>query len=749
MSETANRVPSLAKLGKLANSRKFDALETAWLPAVASGAYMPEQLVPIAGQVGRLEARDQAIALAGILLGHLEESQGAAAALDAARLIALELPDARDLSSEIFRLYRQVHPDYPDLDLLLQRAAATRDSLADVVNHIDAYLPLRIGGFVKDPNYLVPGQIERVNVQNGIVTVLFDQRHQDYGWDTLSKFQLLPPDHFPALVHYHPERLRTLVSKDALAFITLALNSARERRLGYRDLKRYVSHLLGEKGWQTWWKQIRPRLKRADRIEITGGSQPTLILRQQVHTYEDRLRQKFNREQDATLRLEMVQSYLDETSGKIIAGDDQAEEAFAPSEELLIHFGNSAAKLAVACLADNPELSLAGLAMHAAVAAREVPVARPNPQAAAKVIGRLEDPATLAQKLPDSLLLPTLAYLRSALPERWPAVWAAVLTRGGRRICETVGRVLVEKGHLPELISSLEQVVAMPTSSPDAVCWLWRARLSTGLGRVLTGIPSLPGLDVLTSLLNLADATGKLAAVSSDDRYRRILDSVQQALAVREGQPIQEIFAGLAEEEARRLKALVVDNSGLSPGQRSQLLRLLRAEHAEIFAEDHRPWEDDLTYTTDVGLARRRAELDEILTVDIPAVARQIGEAAAFGDLSENSEYTAALEKRDQLTSRATGMEAELQTAKLITNEMATSDHVNIGCRVKVQSLPDDQEETYTFLGPWDADADQHILTYNAPLALAFMGKKVGDEVLYEQDGDLKQWRILAIEPAI
>ena len=52
-----------------------------------------------------------------------------------------------------------------------------------------------------------------------------------------------------------------------------------------------------------------------------------------------------------------------------------------------------------------------------------------------------------------------------------------------------------------------------------------------------------------------------------------------------------------------------------------------------------------------------------------------------LGDLSENSEYTAALEKRDQLASRATRMENELGMAKVINHEMAGSDFVNVTAR--------------------------------------------------------------------
>ena len=54
-----------------------------------------------------------------------------------------------------------------------------------------------------------------------------------------------------------------------------------------------------------------------------------------------------------------------------------------------------------------------------------------------------------------------------------------------------------------------------------------------------------------------------------------------------------------------------------------------------------------------------------------------IGRAAAFGDLSENAEYTSALEERDHLTKRATQLKADLDKAKTITTEMAADEPAN------------------------------------------------------------------------
>jgi len=133
----------------------------------------------------------------------------------------------------------------------------------------------------------------------------------------------------------------------------------------------------------------------------------------------------------------------------------------------------------------------------------------------------------------------------------------------------------------------------------------------------------------------------------------------------------------------------------------------------------------------------------------LPRNSTAIGEAAARGDLSENAEFTAALEERDRLTERANAMQADLAKARVIPSHMAHGDAVNIGTTVRARRQSTGQEETLTFLGPWDAATEKGIYYYKAPLALAFMGKRVGETAILRTDSAEEQWEVLEVRPAI
>jgi transcription elongation factor GreA len=749
MQEPTSRRANLIKLGKLANSQRFEELEEAWLEAIEEGVYPVEDLAPIAGQVGRLGEPQKAGSLMWALVSTIEERDGVEAALRAARLAASELPGDAGLRGELMRLYGIVHADHPGLQPLLEHIFAADTGLDQAVERTERYLQLRPGTYVEDRSQLQPGRVESLDGELGTLTVVFSGRRHEYTDQQIEELTPLPEDHFRALFIFAPEKLRHLAEEDKVAFVELAIHSAKDHRLGYRDLKGQLIELLGEERWSGWWKDARAALRRARHVEMSGGSQPTFRLLAEGKSLEERVRANFDATPAARERLLRAVEYLDETAGNVVSARPEQEDAFAPDAALLTHLGNSAAKMAVTALSDDPELALACLAVHGEIAERGAPVARPNPQAAAKVLARIEDPAGLATRLPEPLLLRTLWYLRRNLAEGWAAVWAALLPRAGRRLSDMIGRGLLEAGKDVQLGKALRHILERPSGSPEALCWLWRARQGAGIARRLAGMPEAEPRLLLTAMLSLTDTTGRLLTASGEERHRRTLEMTQQVLLAAGAQPVKEVFARLDREDAAQMKSGITRNQGLSSAARGQLLGLLRSAHADLFTEQPRPWEEEVTYTTTAGLQRRQAELDRIIREEIPAVAKQIGEAAAFGDLSENAEFTAALEKRDQLTSRAASLEAELKSAKIIDPGLAAGDMVTIGSRVRARDLQSGQEVTFTFLGPWDSDPDRGILSYQAPVALAFMGKKAGEEVVYGEDDDQRRWEILAVGPGI
>ena len=94
-------------------------------------------------------------------------------------------------------------------------------------------------------------------------------------------------------------------------------------------------------------------------------------------------------------------------------------------------------------------------------------------------------------------------------------------------------------------------------------------------------------------------------------------------------------------------------------------------------------------------------------------------------------------------------MQADIGKAKILMSSMAAGDTVTVGSAVRARRLPDGEEQTLRFLGPWDTDVENHVYFYRAPLSLAFMGKKAGDVVTYGEGANEQRWEVLEVGPGL
>ena len=134
-------------------------------------------------------------------------------------------------------------------------------------------------------------------------------------------------------------------------------------------------------------------------------------------------------------------------------------------------------------------------------------------------------------------------------------------------------------------------------------------------------------------------------------------------------------------------------------------------------------------FLTKEGLKSLQERLDYLKSEKRPEVARKIGVAREFGDLSENSEYDAAKEEQAQVESEINEIEEKIRHAKIITKKNVDTSAVNVGCTVKVQDLDFGDEFEYKIVGATESDPTTGAISNESPVGQSLMGKKKGDEV--------------------
>ncbi|MEM1451420.1 MAG: GreA/GreB family elongation factor [Planctomycetota bacterium] len=159
-------------------------------------------------------------------------------------------------------------------------------------------------------------------------------------------------------------------------------------------------------------------------------------------------------------------------------------------------------------------------------------------------------------------------------------------------------------------------------------------------------------------------------------------------------------------------------------------------------------WEGDTIWTTRAGLRRRSGELKELREVKIPENQEAIGRAASFGDLSENSEWEAAIEEQRNLTARAMEMEEELRETDLIEEAAVIEDTVCPGTRVTYRDAESGKESIVLILGPWDEEEvlGTQVISYRAPLAQGLLGLSSGEKASVKLPGGDIELEIVSID---
>ena len=149
-------------------------------------------------------------------------------------------------------------------------------------------------------------------------------------------------------------------------------------------------------------------------------------------------------------------------------------------------------------------------------------------------------------------------------------------------------------------------------------------------------------------------------------------------------------------------------------------------------------------FLTKEGLNELQEELKDLKENKRPEVINQIKEARAQGDLSENAEYHAAKDKQGQIEARIKEIEYLIDNATLISNTKSST--IKVGSTVEIEYVDDKETDTYKIVGSTEADPFENKISNESPIAVAILGKKVGDVVSIESPNGSYDIKIVSIK---
>lgn len=152
-----------------------------------------------------------------------------------------------------------------------------------------------------------------------------------------------------------------------------------------------------------------------------------------------------------------------------------------------------------------------------------------------------------------------------------------------------------------------------------------------------------------------------------------------------------------------------------------------------------------ISYYTEEGLNRLKAELNELKTKGRTAIAHQIAEARDKGDLSENAEYDAAKDAQGLHELKISKLEEVLSNARVLDESTIDTSLVSILSKVKIKNRKNGAEMTYMLVSEEEADLKSGRISVGSPIGHGLLGKRVGQVAEIKVPAGVMEFEVIDI----
>jgi transcription elongation factor GreA len=144
-------------------------------------------------------------------------------------------------------------------------------------------------------------------------------------------------------------------------------------------------------------------------------------------------------------------------------------------------------------------------------------------------------------------------------------------------------------------------------------------------------------------------------------------------------------------------------------------------------------------------VTRLKKDLQELLHELNVKLPRELQEAAAHGDLSENAEYEAAKSRQEFVRARIGQMQGRIRELSMYTLASIPRGVVAYGSRVTVEDMEEGTTIEYRIVFPEEIDAASGAISLSSPIGRALLNRSVGDEVEVQTPGGKRSYQIVGL----
>ncbi len=593
------------------------------------------------------------------------------------------------------------------------RAPAGLNKLPDFRGAISQYellAHLHVGNFVFHAGGWGTGEIVEVSLVREETVIEFEHVMGRKYLSFVNAFRTLSPlenDHFSVRRFAHADALEKEARENPVAIMKILLRDLGPKTAS--EIKDELADLvIPEADWTKWWQNARAKIKKDTMIETPVNLRKPFRLRESALAHEDLFQRQINAKSDVRDILQTTYNFVRDLPDMLKKPDIKqslqdklitlvSDPSVTPAQALQVHI----------CLEHH-----FGYKLH--------------DKSVAEVIKDLNNIEEIVNDME------IIAFKKRALtaihdhrPD-WIELFLSFLCSVQQnQLRDYLLKELQTPQTQPQLEKALRNLLIHPTTQPEVFVWYFQKVVA---GEDVPFANKEGQCEFLETFLIL------YSVLESNPDYRELIKKMFTILSGKRYLIVRNIIEGTSIDFIKEFLLLVTKCRTLSDHDKKILKSLAEVVQPSLGDVKRRIRDEEQPiWTTEEGLRRTQERIKMLGTIEIVDNAREIEDARALGDLRENSEYKFALERRGRLQAEMKSLSDALNRARVITPGDIAANEAGVGTRVELVDTKGNQL-TYTILGPWDASAENNILSFQSKLAELMTGKKIGEKFEFKDE---------------
>lgn len=584
-----------------------------------------------------------------------------------------------------------------------------REKFQGAISNFELLSHMKVGNYVFHTGGWGVGEIVDFSFVLEQVSIEFDYvpGRKDLSFGTAFKVLVpVPPDHFLALRFGNPDLLEKKARKNPVCVIRMLLKDLGPKTTS--EIKDELCDLIiPAKEWTRWWQATRSKLKKDTFIEIPEDIKDSFKLRQIEISHEQKLSDVLQNKPNADTLIEMVYGFLKDFPETLKNEEFKATLETKLSEALLLSDITPAQSLQIHFFLQDLK-------------------DEKNPSEIKEIFKACSSVFKLIDEIKIiSFKKRCLIYIQQN-SEEWQQIFLDLLFYIDiSPLRDYILSTLLAAKALDGLSQKLEHLYTHPGKYPSAFIWYFQKVISQ---------KTLPFCDKEGRTRFFEGLLVLLSRIEHQPLQRDLVKKIHSLIAAGRFAIVRQIMQESRIEDVKEFLLLATKCHSLSDHDQKIFISLAEVAYPQLAKLHKKEVQEDLTiWTTQEGYQKLQQRIQQVATVETVENAKEIEIARAHGDLRENAEFKAALERRDRLQSELKTLSEQMHRSRILSKEDISTQVIGVGAVIDCKNT-NGNTVSYTILGPWDADPEKNILSFQSKLASTITGLAVGQSFQFQEE---------------